>query len=70
MGKKTKIIIGGVLGAVFVIIGIPLIVLYLAPGAMPADADSITGISQFVVLSEGNLYNVRFSLDNQSLSLF
>jgi hypothetical protein len=62
MGKKTKIIIGAVLGAVFVIIGIPLIVLYFAPGAMPANADSITGISQFFVLSEGNLYNVKFSL--------
>ena len=68
MGKKTKIIIG--VRCSLVIIGIPLIVLYLAPGAMPADADSMTGISQFVVLSEGNLYNVRFSLDNQSLNLF
>ena len=68
MGKKTKIIIG--VRCSLVIIAIPLIVLYLAPGAMPADADSMTGISQFVVLSEGNLYNVRFSLDNQSLNLF
>ncbi|MDQ4067394.1 MAG: hypothetical protein M3114_07390 [Thermoproteota archaeon] len=62
MGKKAKIVIGVVLGVIFVFIGIPLILFFFAPGAIPADPDRITGISQYFVLRDGSLYKARFSL--------
>jgi zinc-ribbon domain len=68
-GKKLKIVVGIVLGVIFVFIGLPLILMFGAPGAIPSNPDNITGVSQFFVIRDGNLYNVRFSLVDRNQSV-
>jgi hypothetical protein len=68
MGKKLKIIIVFVIGAVVVLfIGVAFVLSFVAPGAvLEADSNNnITGVTQFFVLKDGSLYNIRFSLVNK-----
>jgi hypothetical protein len=67
MGKKLKIIIVFVIGAVAVLfIGVAILLSFVAPGAvLEADSNNITGVTQFFVLKDGSLYNIRFSLVNK-----
>jgi hypothetical protein len=67
MGKKLKIIIVFVIGVVAVLfIGVAILLSFVAPGAvLEADSNNITGVTQFFVLKDGSLYNIRFSLVNK-----
>jgi hypothetical protein len=70
MGKKVKIIIVVVIVVVFLFIGLPIILLYVSPGTvLKTDPNNITGVSQFYVLKDGSVYNVRFSLVNNQSSV-
>ena len=68
MGKKLKIIIVFVIGVVVVLfIGVAFVLSFVAPGTvLEADSNNnITGVTQFFVLKDGSLYDVRFSLVNK-----
>jgi hypothetical protein len=57
LGKKLKIVIVVVIGVVVVLfIGVAIVLSFVAPG---------TGVTQFFVLKDGSLYDVRFSLVNK-----
>jgi hypothetical protein len=64
MGKKLKIV-AAVIGGIIVLIVIGA--MYFEPDVvLKTDPNKITGISQFVVLKDGSLYKVRFSLVDQN----
>jgi hypothetical protein len=66
LGKKLKIVIMVVIAVVLLLIGVPIILTFVAPGTvLNANANDITGVTQFFVLKDGSLYNVRFSLVNK-----
>jgi hypothetical protein len=68
LGKKLKIVIVVVIGVVVVLfIGVAIVLSFVAPGTvLEADSNNnITGVTQFFVLKDGSLYNVRFSLVNK-----
>jgi hypothetical protein len=69
LGKKPKIVIGVAIGVVVgLFIGVPIVLSFVAPGTvLKADANNndITGVTQFFVVKDGSLYNIRFSLVNK-----
>jgi hypothetical protein len=63
LGKKLKIVIVVV---VVLFIGVPIVLSFVSPGTvLKANPNNITGVTQFFVLKDGSLYNVRFSLVNK-----
>ena len=69
LGKKPKIVIGVAIGVVVgLFIGVPIVLSFVAPGTVlktDANNNDITGVTQFFVVKDGRLYNIRFSLVNK-----
>jgi hypothetical protein len=67
LDKKLKIVIVVVIGVVVVLfLGVTIVLSFVAPGTvLEADSNNITGVTQFFVLKDGSLYDVRFSLVNK-----
>jgi hypothetical protein len=66
LGKKLKIVIGIVIGVVVLFIVVPIILTFVAPATvLNADSNNITGVTEFFVLKDGSVYNIRFSLVNK-----
>ena len=67
MDKKLKVVIGAVIGVVVTLfMGVPIVLSFVSPGTvLEANPNNITGVTQFLVLKDGILYNIRFSLVNK-----